>query len=106
MVAFFRIYLIDSLKKRDSAHFFLIECEYFEYDLSVGMADYPTDYYYSIVKTQSNVAALYTNTNQTMNDTIYKSTTCLVNIFYSDLGYNAIVESPSLTFDQVVGLVG
>lgn len=85
---------------------YISECQYFDYDLSVSMADYPTDYYYSIIKNQSNVNDLYTKTGQTINDTIYKYTTCLVNVFYSDLSYNAIVESPALTFDQVVGLIG
>jgi hypothetical protein len=82
------------------------ECERFAYGLAVRMADYPTDYYYNVIAAQKNVIKLYAKWNKTLTKQRFSESTVLVNVFYDDLVYSAIVESPSLTLDQVVGVIG
>ncbi len=71
------------------------------------MADYPTDYYYDIIRKQpnfKNLTVIYNITNLTSH--IFKSSILLVNVYYQDLTYNAILESPALMFADVLGVIG
>ena len=61
------------------------------------MADYPTKSYYSVIGNQKNIAVVYRVNNLNMTFELYKYSMALVNVFYSDISYNYISESPTLT---------
>jgi hypothetical protein len=88
------------------AAYYPTECDRFSYSTSVSMADYPTNYYYNVIKSQENLVNLYKKWNETMSFEAFKKSTLLVNVFYKDLVYEAIIENPALTFDQVIGVLG
>ena len=70
------------------------------------MADYPTDYYFDLIKNQPNVQEIFSHYNKSITMNLYKYSTLIVNVFYDDLAYNSIIESPALTYDQVMGIIG
>ncbi len=66
------------------------------------MADYLTDYYYSVLGHQNNVATLYRMNNISMTMDLHKYTMLLVNVFYTDISYQYISESATLTWNLVL----
>ena len=79
------------------------ECKYFKYNTRLSMADYPTEYYYKVIRNQSNLVDLFNNSKIQINYETFKMSLLYVNVFFEELIYTAIVESPALTFDQVLG---
>ncbi len=61
------------------------------------MADYPSEYYYSVIATQPNVRNKYTLSGKTMTFDLYKYSMVMVNVYYSDIKYQYIAESATLT---------
>ena len=80
------------------------ECDFVVYSNSLGLANYPTDYYFSILQQQSNFLSKYTNT--TLNRDLVTSTALMVNIFYKDTSYTAVTESATYTLLAIFGIVG
>ncbi len=61
------------------------------------MADYPSEYYYSIIGTQANVKNKYTSSGKNMTFDLYKYSMVMVNVYYSEIKYQYIAESATLT---------
>lgn len=89
------------------AEFCPTECEKIVYDTSINLADYPTSYYYEIVSKQKNLLSKFsTFTNSTPSYALFKESVLMVNVFYQDLTYTHISESPSYNFADILGIVG
>ena len=66
----------------------------------------PSDYYIKMLAQQNNVLSLFTKYAETFDASTLRQSICRINVYYSDMTYLSIVESPTLTYDQVLGLIG
>jgi hypothetical protein len=92
-----------------------IECDYVKYDLKVTQATYPTEWYAEFLNNSTyfnEVINMYFSTlNATPlsykgNYTGLRNSVARVNVYYEDLSYVVISESPAMTFDLFLGNLG
>jgi hypothetical protein len=92
-----------------------LECEQIEYDLKVTTSTYPTEWYGALLAQDSGFNAVvnryfnsYGKVNITYagNYTELKNAVAKINVYYDDLSFSQIDESPAMTFDVFLGLVG
>lgn len=72
-----------------------LECEQYKYDIRVSVADYLTDVYYDYI-----IAKEPRFKNMTYSQ--LKQKLLLVYIYYEDLSYTLIVESPKTTIINLI----
>ena len=93
-----------TLKVADCFRYCPNECKsvYFDYELSY--ADFPTPYYANLLLRYNK---LYPNPNRvyTTFESI-KNSTLAVNIYYDDISYTVLGDSPKTTSDQFFANVG
>ena len=85
-----------------------VECLAVDYKKSIHSAFYPTSAYLSLLKQQSGFLSKYTTATQNSAnfDSYIGSSISKINIFYNDISFIAYIESPSITWDTLVGNIG
>ena len=83
-----------------------LECDSVIYSHKLGMADYPTDYYFSILEKQSNFFSKYNDSNQTLSKDLVRSTALMLNVYHEDTTYTDVAESATYTADTIFGIIG
>ena len=81
-----------------------IECLSVSFSTSVHTASYPTDAYLNLLLRQSSFISLFpASSNLT---TAIPASVAKINVFYNDISYTALIESPTLTPDTLLGNIG
>jgi hypothetical protein len=92
-----------------------IECEQIKYDLKISSSSYPTQWYAAQLATDqrfNTVVNRYFNQYGKENITYVgnfsdlKNAVAKLNVYYDDLSYTKIDETPAMTFDIFLGSVG
>lgn len=85
-----------------------IECEQISYKTSVHTTSYPSSTYLQLLLQQSSLISKYSSsTKSSPNFSSYVSSSIAkINVFYSDISYDALIESPSITWDVLLGNIG
>ena len=65
-----------------------IECEYVDYDLNVNSATYPSYWY------------------QQLDSEIKSDVSVMINIYYKQMYYTLVEDTPKITLDLLVSLIG
>lgn len=81
-----------------------LECDIVAYDLTVSLANYPTEWYANHLMNNSNFTALYSRKPNTLEEV--QQTTLMVNVFYDQMLYNILEETPKVTYDSLIAFVG
>ncbi len=90
------------------AKFCPAECEKMRFTSQLSASQYPTRYYFDIIKDQpklKNKFSGFSNKKNLSYDT-FKESVLMVNIYYGDLSYTSVVESPAYTIDSLLGIIG
>ena len=81
-----------------------IECLTIDYSTRVHLATYPTDFYLQFLQLQPNLINRY-STRESISQDI-KNSVAKLNIFYNEISYTALTESPALTWDTLLSNIG
>ncbi|RNA16101.1 amiloride-sensitive sodium channel subunit gamma [Brachionus plicatilis] len=82
-----------------------ISCDTIDYDYLVSYSDYPSEYYYNVIKKQSNVENRFRNYGD-LNYSIFKQSTLMLNVFYQELSSTVIKQSPKTSFPNLISKIG
>ncbi|RNA03799.1 acid-sensing ion channel 1 isoform X2 [Brachionus plicatilis] len=80
-------------------------CDTLEYATEVSYSDYPSEYYYSIIKDQPNVIEKFENISNITFDK-FKKSTLMVNVFYQDITSTFVQESPLINVEDLFSSIG
>lgn len=80
------------------------ECSSVTYSTSLSISNYPTSFYSSWIQLQSNFLQKFLN-NQTTSTNLQNSM-LKISVYYQELAYKTITESPSLSWSQLLGIIG
>jgi hypothetical protein len=92
-----------------------IECEQIKYDLKVTQSVYPTEWYADLLSNSTVFNEVINKYFNTLNKTnisyqsqyaSLKNSVAMVNVYYEDLSYVMIDESPAMSFDVFLGSLG
>lgn len=84
-----------------------IECVSYMYHLEKTQASYPTKWYSKLLVNSSNFQSLLDESDTIVTDPeTLKDTNLMVNIFYGQNFYHNITETPNLTPDSMIALIG
>jgi hypothetical protein len=86
-----------------------LECDSEDFTYWMSSSNYPTQSYYNIISQQSNLASKFTvpgGSGGGPTQNTFSEACALVNIFLSELYYSEVDESPALTIDGVLGIIG
>lgn len=85
-----------------------IECLAVTYKKSIHFSQYPTNSYLSLLRQQTGFTSKYSTYTQNSADfnSYIKSSVAKINVFYSDISYIALIESPTITWDVLMGNIG
>ncbi len=88
-------------------------CNEYNYELSTSISDYPTDYYFEILKNSTELYSKFktylneiNKTNLNEIESIVSNSILKVNVFYGDLSYVLISDIQAITADVWFGTVG
>jgi hypothetical protein len=81
-----------------------IECLTIDYSSRVHLTSYPTDFYLKFLQLQPNLINRY-STRESISQDI-KNSVAKLNIFYNEISYTALTESPALTWDTLLSNIG
>ena len=83
------------------------------FNLDTSIADYPTDYYFQILKKSTKIQSKFKSYLKKVNKTSLNdieptvlNSILKVNLFYNDLSYVLIADSPAITVDTLIGTIG
>jgi len=76
-----------------------LECEYTKYDWSMSTLDYPNHAFFNSVRRNSEFYSNYTFEE-------YKNSHAMLNIFFDNVEYTEIVESPKTSFTDLIANLG
>lgn len=83
------------------------ECESTNFNLDLSYATFPTPFYAYLLSTYQNIHPEKSAGRQLSNDSDeVKSSVMAVNIYYDDISYSLIEESPAITTDELFGNIG
>lgn len=83
------------------------ECKRMSYETSIDLSDYPTKDYFDIISKQPNLVQKFTNVrSSTLDFSSFKQSVVMINVYFHDLSYTLISESPSYTWDIMLGSIG
>ena len=101
-------YFSDNGLTTDCSNSCPMECLSAEYKTSMHTASYPTEWYLDLLLKQTNLVNKFSNFSQNSPNlnSLIKNSVVKISIFYNDISYDALVESPVLTFDVLLGNVG
>lgn len=88
-----------------------LECEQTTYDTHLSMSDYPSLFYFKIIQNDTRLTQKFEkfgpiNNKEPIKNDMFKATVLMVNVFYQELGYTLISESPAYSFETLIGIVG
>jgi amiloride-sensitive sodium channel subunit delta len=92
-----------------------IECERIKYDLRVHTSTYPTEWYAELLNNSTafneTINLYFDSINMTQisyagNYEGLRSSVARINVYYEDLSYVSINETPAMTFDLFLGSLG
>ena len=63
-------------------------------------------YYNSTLYTSSTLKFLFSAHGQSISSSLVSSSVCMIKVYYDDLYYTVVEESPSFTPDALLGLIG
>ena len=79
-----------------------LECNSINYDLTLSTASYPTNFYLNWLLLQNTLTSKYsTKSNNSIQVSVAK-----INVFYNDMFYMSLTESPAITWDILLGTIG
>jgi hypothetical protein len=105
----------DSSLSGECYHKCPVECEEVKFDLTISTSSYPTEWYAHVLANNSKfneVINMYfdainlPHVNYTDDFVGLKKTIARVNIYYEDLRYTEVIESPALTAILLLGTLG
>ena len=83
------------------------ECLKVNYLTSVSTATYPTDEYCKYLQNQVSLTSRFRNeTNFNILTAQIKNSFVKINVFYNDITYTLLHESPTTTWDSLIGQIG
>ena len=87
------------------------QCEAVIYGLTTAFANYPSEWYASLLLNNTNFVTFVVNNtaNKTMSAPTFNSlekTILMVNVYYDELFYTNIDDEPKLPFENFIALVG
>jgi hypothetical protein len=92
-----------------------IECDHIEYQLEIFTSTYPTEWYANVLATNPKFNKIInryfdvynkTSISYVGNFASLRNAVARVNVFYRDLSFIQIDESPAMTFDLFLGALG
>ena len=88
-----------------------VQCNQIIYDKKISVANYPTEWYAKKLledrgKTLQNISRENNLTYDIFDYSYMKKTFVKVNIFYDDLVYTSITESPATTIENLIAYIG
>ena len=81
-----------------------LECESVNYDLRISTATYPTSNYLKWLLLQTSLTQKYSNQTTLLTD--IQNSILKLNIFYDDMFYTKLSDSPAITSDTLLGTIG
>ena len=81
-----------------------IECLVINNKAQVHVTTYPTNYYLNFLKLQTNLTRKYSNKTTLIED--IQNSVAKINIFYNEISYTALVETPTVTLNTLIGNIG
>ena len=79
------------------------ECEMIRYDLTTSSAYYPTPFYLGWLQLQPAFMTQFSNQSSPKISTDIQDSILQLNIFYDDMGYTFLEDSPKITLDSLLG---
>ncbi|RNA14620.1 DEgenerin Like [Brachionus plicatilis] len=79
-----------------------VSCDTMQYSYQKSYSDYPTQYYYEIIKKQDNLKNRFENS--TFDS--FKQSTLMVNVFYEELSLTFIKETRLINLQDLVASIG
>jgi hypothetical protein len=92
-----------------------IECEQIKYDLKISTSTYPTEWYANLLASSTGFNTVINryfngygkqNISYVGNFTQLRNAVAKLNVYYDDLSFAAVEDSPEMTFDVFLGIVG
>ena len=84
-----------------------VECESVDFNLDISYATFPTPFYaYLLDLYQTMHPELSSGRTLSYNSDILKKSVMAVNVYYDDISFNIIEESPAMTQNQLIGNIG
>lgn len=80
-------------------------CDTIDYEYLISHSDYPSEYYYNLVKMQNNVKEKFNKYGQ-LNYSLFKQSSLMLNVFYQDLSTTVIKESKTTTLPDLISKIG
>ncbi|RNA37800.1 amiloride-sensitive sodium channel subunit gamma-like [Brachionus plicatilis] len=79
-----------------------VSCDTMEYSYHQSFSDYPTQYYYEIIKKQDNLKNKFEN----LTFDSFKQNTLMVNVFYQELSSTLIKETELIRLQDLAASIG
>lgn len=85
-----------------------LECNELLFDFQATYSNYPTKWYADMLIVDSNFLQLINRVapNRTLSYDYLKQNTLLLNVFYDKMQYLSSIESPAITIDMLVAIIG
>ena len=92
------------------------ECEKMRFTYQLSTSDYPTNYYYDMIKNQPSLKSKFERPRTSIFQSVersneisldsFRESVLMLNVYYGDLAYSTTIESPAYTFDSLMGILG
>ena len=87
-----------------------IECEQQTFSTEISLSDYPSVWYANTLINSSlflnSTVYQWNPANSEWNYDLLKKSLLKINVYYKDLAYTKIIETPALTIDSIIAFIG
>jgi hypothetical protein len=100
-----KLYFAENGFTKDCSNSCPVECVSVSYAKYVHAAKYPTERYLNLLLKQTKLIKKFSNYSQSSPDleNLIKNSVAKINVFYNEISYKALIESPSLTLPVMLG---